>query len=335
MQERKFFVGVDIGGTFTDVILAEEDTQHLYTAKVLTTPQEPSKGVLTGIEDALAKAGAKPQGVERVVHATTLATNLILERKGSTVGYIATKGFADSIVIGRDRRIEADRYDLFYEKPAPLVPRRLTAEVDERMNFRGEVVVPLDETQAAAAVQKLAKADLDAVAICFLHSYANPDHERRVAEIVRRYMPNAYVSLSSEVWPEFREYDRASTTVMSAYVGPVMAAYVDRLEREIRELGIDGSFQIMQSNGGVMSVATASTSPIYSVESGPAAGVIAAPIWGSGSARRTSSLSTWGEPLPRRGSSATASPTLPMIFTLGVRPISAAAGTPASQSRPR
>ena len=276
MQERKFFVGVDIGGTFTDVILAEEDTQHLYTAKVLTTPQEPSKGVLTGIEDALAKAGAKPQGVERVVHATTLATNLILERKGSTVGYIATKGFADSIVIGRDRRIEADRYDLFYEKPAPLVPRRLTAEVDERMNFRGEVVVPLDETQAAAAVQKLAKADLDAVAICFLHSYANPDHERRVAEIVRRYMPNAYVSLSSEVWPEFREYDRASTTVMSAYVGPVMAAYVDRLEREIRELGIDGSFQIMQSNGGVMSVATAATSPIYSVESGPAAGVIAA-----------------------------------------------------------
>ena len=214
------------------------------------------------------------------MHATTLATNLILERKGAKVAYLATRGFADSLIIGRDRRVEADRYDLFYEKPPPPVARRFTVEIDERMNFKGEVVVPLDEAQAAAAVQRLAGEGLDAVAICLLHSYANADHERRVAEIVRRAMPGVYIALSSEVWPEFREYDRASTTVMSAYVGPVMARYVERLEREIKDLGIRGSFQIMQSNGGVMSASSAAKRPIYSVESGPAAGVIAAAYMG-------------------------------------------------------
>ncbi len=280
MAERTYFVGVDIGGTFTDVVLADAASKRLSTAKTLTTPDDPGQGVIAAMRDALGQAQATAADIQRVVHATTLATNLILERKGSKVAYITTKGFGDLFVIGKQRVVGADRYDIFLEKSPPLVSRRLTMEVEERINHRGEVVVPFNERQAVEDLRRLARAEVEAVAICFFHSYANPAHERAMAELVRKHLPGAYVTLSSEVWPEFREYERASTTVMSAYVGPTISRYVEALERDLRKMGLTGSFEIMQSSGGVMSAAAIARKPIYSVESGPAAGVVAATYLG-------------------------------------------------------
>lgn len=276
MAAQKYFIGVDIGGTFTDVVLAEAMSHRLFTAKTLTTPENPGRGVIAAIQEALGQAHAAPGEIQRVVHATTLATNLILERKGSRVAYITTKGFGDLFVIGKERVVGADRYNLFLDKSPPLVERRLTMEVEERINRLGEVVVPLKERDVAEGLRRLVSEGAQAVAICFLHSYANPAHERSMAELVRKYMPGTYVALSSEVWPEFREYERASTTVMSAYVGPTISSYVEALEQDLRKMGVAGSFEIMQSSGGVMSAAAVARKPIYSVESGPAAGVIAA-----------------------------------------------------------
>jgi N-methylhydantoinase A len=198
MKTTSYFIGVDIGGSFTDVVLTAAAGGSFHTSKKLTTPDNPGRGVISAIEDALKKVQAAPGDVERVAHATTLATNLILERKGSKVGYVATRGFGDLFVIGKERVVGADRYDLLYEKQPPLVPRRLTAEVDERMDHRGEVVEPLNESTAIAALRRLAGEKPDAVAICLLHAYANPAHEKAVAELVRWLMPTAYIALSSE-----------------------------------------------------------------------------------------------------------------------------------------
>ena len=276
MAESQYFIGVDIGGTFTDVVLAESVTHRLFTAKTLTTPDRPGQAVISAMQDALAQAQATPADVQRVVHATTLATNLILERKGSRVAYVTTKGFGDLFVIGKERVVGADRYNVFLEKSPPLVSRRLTLEVAERVNRLGEVVVALDKREVVEGLTQLARERPQAVAICFFHSYVNPAHERAMAELVRECLPGVYVALSSEVWPEFREYERASTTVMSAYVGPTISNYVEALDAELRKMGLSGSFEIMQSNGGVMSAAAVARKPVYSVESGPAAGVIAA-----------------------------------------------------------
>ncbi|MGO9058461.1 MAG: hydantoinase/oxoprolinase family protein [Candidatus Binataceae bacterium] len=276
MAGQNYFIGVDIGGTFTDVVLAEATSHRLFTAKTLTTPDSPGRGVIAAMQDALAQAQAQPADIQRVVHATTLATNLILERKGSKVAYITTKGFGDLFVIGKERVVGADRYNLFLEKSPPLVERRLTLEVEERINRLGEEIVPFNQRDAVEGIRRLAREGLQAVAICFLHSYANPAHERAMADLVRQHLPGTYVALSSEVWPEFREYERASTTVMSAYVGPTISSYVEALEKDLRKMGLVGSFEIMQSSGGVMSAAAVARKPIYSVESGPAAGVIAA-----------------------------------------------------------
>ena len=276
MAPASYFIGVDIGGTFTDVVLAEAASHRLYTAKTLTTPDRPAQGVVAAMREALAQANSTPGDVQRVVHATTLATNLILERKGSSVAYVTTEGFGDLFVIGKERVVGADRYNVLLEKAPPLVSRRLTLEVSERIDRLGKVKLPLDQQSAALGLSQLAREDPQAVAICFLHSYANPAHERAMAELVRKHLPRAYVALSSEIWPEFREYERASTTVMSAYVGPTISSYVEALETELRKMGLKGSFEIMQSSGGVMSAAAVARKPIYSVESGPAAGVIAA-----------------------------------------------------------
>jgi N-methylhydantoinase A len=276
MASGNYFIGVDIGGTFTDVVLAEAASHRLFTAKILTTPDRPAHAVLAGIRDALAQAHATPAEVQRVVHATTLATNLILERKGSKVAYITTSGFGDLFLIGKERVVGADRYNVLLEKSPPLVTRRLTLEVEERINRHGEVVRPLNEQAAIDGLTRLAREKPQSVAICFLHSYANSAHERAMAALVRKHLPGVYVALSSEIWPEFREFERASTTAMSAYVGPTISSYVQALDDDLRRMGIVGSFEIMQSSGGVMSAAAVARKPVYSVESGPAAGVIAA-----------------------------------------------------------
>ena len=272
-----YSVGIDIGGTFTDVVVADHAHARLYTAKHLTTPADPAQGVLGALDLALTAAGLAAEALTRSVHATTLATNLILERQGANVAYITTDGFGDLLVIGHDRRGDADKFNLLYDKQPPLVPRRRTVEVRERLSATGEVVVPLDEAQAEAAiVELLAREPVDAVAVCFLHSHANPEHERRVGAIVRRLRPQLFVTLSSEVWPEYRELPRANTTVVSAYVGPTVTRYIEQLERRLTERGVRVGLQIMQSSGGTTSAASAAKRPIQLIESGPAAGVIAA-----------------------------------------------------------
>ncbi|HXR36447.1 MAG TPA: hydantoinase/oxoprolinase family protein [Candidatus Binataceae bacterium] len=275
-MRKQYFIGVDIGGTFTDVVLAERSSHRLYNAKKLTTPSEPERAVIEAIGDAMGQAGAAPGEIARIVHGTTLATNLIIERKGAKVAYITTKGFGDMLSIGKERRLGEDRFDLFFQKTPPLVERLMVAEIDERINSRGEVLIALDSENAELQIERLARHNPEAVAICLLHSYINPLHERKLANLVRARLPKIYIALSSEVWPEYREFERASTTIASAYVGPMVGDYVRRLEHEIRAAGIAGSFQIMQSNGGVMSAAATAQKAIYSVESGPAAGVIAA-----------------------------------------------------------
>jgi len=276
MSEADFFVGIDIGGTFTDVILAEQHSHGLFAAKRLTTPDNPSEGVIAALGDALEQAGIGAGSLARVVHATTLATNLILEGKGARVGYVTTEGFGDLLQMGWGIRSGADRYDLMIDEASPPVERMMTIEAKERLNWRGEVLTALDEEELAQDVRKLATLEPGAYAVCLMHSYANPEHERTAAELIRREKPGAYVALSSEVWPQFREFDRAVTTVMSAAVGPLMSGYLDRLESALDEMGTRAPLQIMQSNGGVMSAGAVATKPIQSIESGPAAGVIGA-----------------------------------------------------------
>jgi N-methylhydantoinase A len=275
VDQKKYFLGVDIGGTFTDVVLAEQASPQLHNAKTLTTPGDPVAGVMSGVRDVLGQAGASAGEIQRVVHATTLATNLILERKGARVGFVTTAGFGDMFQISKQRAAGPDRYNLLYVRPPAFVAREMVAEVNERLNAQGAVLTPLDEGQAEQAIAQLAAKKPDAVAVCLLHSYANPEHERRLGELIRRHMPGVYVALSSEVWPEFQEYERAATTVISAYVGPMMSAYVGRLAQELSVAGVESALQIMQSSGAVMTAPMAARKAAYSLESGPAAGVIA------------------------------------------------------------
>jgi N-methylhydantoinase A len=275
MAQRQFFMGVDIGGTFTDLVLFQDGRQRPFNAKTLTTPANPVDGVMNAVRDAMAQAEAQPQEIKRVVHATTLATNLILERKGARLGFVTTWGFGDMFHISKQYPSGIDRFNALYDRPEPLVERELVVEIRERLNAQGEVLRALDEAQAHAAIAQLAALKPTAVAVCLIHSYANPAHERRIGEMLQRAMPGVYVALSSEVWPEFQEYERASTTLISAYVGPLLADYLGKLEEELRKAGVGCGLQIMQSSGAVMPASMAARKAVYSVESGPAAGVIA------------------------------------------------------------
>ena len=273
------YVGVDVGGTFTDVVLAGADGS-VRIGKVLTTPEDPRVGVVDGIRQVLAGAGIDAGAVSRVVHGTTLATNVVIERSGGPVALVTTAGFADLLRLGREARVEDDRYDLFFTPmPAPVDPR-LTFEARERVNARGDVLVALDDDAIADVVAQVTAARPTGVAVCFLHSYANPAHERAVVDALRAAMPDAFVAASHEIWPEIREFERAMTTVVCAIVGPVMAGYLAGLQARLTELGITCPVEIMESSGGVMSAARAAQRPVLTVESGGAAGVIAAGIVG-------------------------------------------------------
>ncbi|MEU0478564.1 hydantoinase/oxoprolinase family protein [Streptosporangium sp. NPDC006013] len=264
-------IGVDVGGTFTDVVLRGPDGE-ISVAKCLSTHDDPADGIVTGIITALGHRD--PSLVTRVVHATTLATNAVLERRGVRVAYVTTRGFRSAIPLGRYARVEEDRYDLRFDPPAPPVAAGDCFEVPERVNDRGEVLEPLDEAAVARVGEEIARRGVTAAAVCLLHSYANPSHERRVAEILRRVVPT--VVISSEVWPELREYERATTTIMSAYVGPVMAGYLRRLTARLAGIGITAPVHVMDSGGGVMSAELAARRAVATIESGPAAGVLAA-----------------------------------------------------------
>jgi N-methylhydantoinase A len=269
-------LAVDIGGTFTDIVLAAPDgTIALY--KRLTDREQPDRGVIAGVREILERNGVSPADVSRVVHGTTLATNTVLERTGPPVAFVTTAGFGDLLHIGRDARVEDDRYDLFFQAAEPPLPRSMVFEIDERVGAQGEVVRPLDEAQAASVVEQIVAAKPSAVALCFLHCYINAAHEQRVAELLRDALPaDVHVVCSSDVLPELREYERATTTLVSAYVAPVMAGYLARLQQGLRELGVHAPLQIMESSGGVMAAQVAAARAVATIESGGAAGVVAA-----------------------------------------------------------
>ena len=256
------FAGVDTGGTFTDLVLLQDGKIRVH--KILSTPDDPSRAILQG----LANLGVA-QNLDALVHGSTVATNAVLERKGVRTGLITTAGFRDVLEIGRQTRPKL--YDLRVQKDPPLVPRALRIEVIERLNELGEVLIPLDEASLKAAIEQLQAANVEAVAICLLFSFANPAHERKVAGEARA--AGFYVSASSEVLPEFREYERTSTVVLNAYVGPLIDRYLMRLEESLPGHTL---LRIMQSNGGSISSATARREAARTLLSGPAAGVVGA-----------------------------------------------------------
>lgn len=263
-------LSADVGGTFTDIVL--ERGGERWTAKVLTTPAAPEQGVLTGIGAALASAGLTIAQIDTFVHGTTLATNAIIERRGAKTALVATDGFRDVIEIGTESRY--DQYELALVRPAPLVPRPLRFTVRERIDARGQVLSALDEGDVAAVAERLASARIESVAIAFMHGYVDGTHERRCAEILRDRMPDLSISLSSEVCPEIREYERTSTTVANAYVQPLMDGYLQRMEARLRADGFQGTLCLMTSGGGLTSVDIARRFPVRLVESGPAGGAV-------------------------------------------------------------
>ncbi len=262
-------IAVDIGGTFTDLI-AVDDQGRLYSSKSLTTPGDLARGIAA----CLSHAKIDIAGAGFFVHGSTVTINAVLERKGAKTGLITTKGFRDVYEIGRGNRPEG--YNLFFKRPVPLVPRNLRLEVDERLYATGEVLTALDERSAAATIAALKAAEVESIAVCLLHSYANPAHEKRLGELLREQFPQAYVSLSHELLREFREYERTSTTALNSYVGPLVKRYLISLEAMLDASGFCGTFRVMQSNGGLMSAETAKKMAVTMMESGPVAGVIAA-----------------------------------------------------------
>ena len=263
-------LAVDIGGTFTDVVL--ETPTARFSTKVLTNKTTPELGVLDGITKALALARLKPADIGLIVHGTTLATNAIIERKGAVTALVTTGGFRDSIEIAYENRFE--QYDIFIEKPDPLVPRTLRYTVPERMDARGGVRLALDEAAVERLADTLRAAEVESIAIGFLHSYANPAHERRTAKILARLLPEMRISLSCDVCPELREYERFSTTCANAYVQPLMARYLEQLRQRLAADGFGCPLLMMTSGGGLTTLETAIRFPIRLVESGPAGGVI-------------------------------------------------------------
>ncbi|SDJ17119.1 hydantoinase/oxoprolinase family protein [Nonomuraea jiangxiensis] len=264
-------IGVDVGGTFTDVVL-RDTSGAISVAKCLSTHYDPIAGIVAGVTRVL--RGRDPAQVTRVVHATTLATNAVLERQGLRVAFVTTCGFRATIPLGRYARVEEDRYDLRFSPPPPPVAPGDCFEVVERVSARGDVLTPLDEGSVRRVAAEIARRGIASAAVCLLHSYANPRHERQVAAILRESVPD--VVISSEVWPEIREYERATTTIMSAYIGPLMASYLSRLRERLAELGIGAPVHVMESSGGVISAELAASRAVATIESGPAAGVLAA-----------------------------------------------------------
>src|SRR5213594_298285 len=267
-------LGVDIGGTFTDLVVIDETTGAARVGKILTTPKDPAHAVEQGIASLLEESRTPAGSVRAVVHGTTLATNALIERKGARTALLTTEGFRDALEIRHEGRY--DMYDLFIDPPAPLVPRRLRREVRERLLADGEIRQPLDEDGARRVIGELAAEGVEALAICLLHAYVNPVHERRLAALAREIAPQMAVACASEVVPEIREYERTSTTTANVYVAPLMARYLEDLERRLAGLGVPGQLYIMQSSGGIALPPLARRLPIRLVESGPAAGALAA-----------------------------------------------------------
>jgi 5-oxoprolinase (ATP-hydrolysing)/N-methylhydantoinase A len=272
-------LGFDIGGTFTDFVLTDPSTGALRLHKRLTTPDDPAIGALAGVAQIVAEHGAGLEDVSEIVHGTTLVTNAVIERKGAKLGLLTTAGFRDVLEAGTEQRY--DIYDLFLTYPEPLVPRHRRLEVTERIDRDGRVMTPLDVESVRAAVLALREAGVEAVAICFLHAYRDPKHERQAAAIVAEILPGLPVSTSHSVVPEIGEYARFVTTCANAYVQPLMTRYLRRLQGALGAAGFTGKLRLMHSAGGLVSVEAACEAPIRLLESGPAGGALAAALLGA------------------------------------------------------
>lgn len=267
-------IGVDSGGTFTDICLFEEGTGRVEVWKVSSTPSDPSEGIANGIRESTAEAGVEASEIVYLGHGTTVATNALIQGRGVPTGLITTDGFRDLLEIGRQKR--PDLYDLQADKPQTLVPRDRRIGVVERVLNTGEIETPIDEAELRAAVRKLRDEGVGAVAVCFLYSFQRTEHEELAARILEEEFPEAFVSISSRVAPEFREFERMSTAVVNGYLGPVMKGYIDRLVKRLTDLNVPAMPHLTQSNGGVISPATASEFPVRTVLSGPSTGVVSA-----------------------------------------------------------
>lgn len=270
MTKSAVRLGVDIGGTFTDVVLEKDGESH--STKVLTTYIAPENAIIDGMQQVCAKAGVTPSDIGQIIHGTTLATNALIERRGAKTALITTDGFRDVIEMRTESRFE--QYDLNLNLPDPLLPRQMRYTVTERVDATGGVLIPLDLAEVEAVVDRVAAAGYDSVAIGLMHSYLNDAHERMVAEVVAEKMPDAMISISSEVSPQMREYERFNTVVANAYIKPLMKSYLGRLEGRLRDEGVDCNIFLMHSGGGIISLESAADFPVRLVESGPAGGAV-------------------------------------------------------------
>ena len=271
-------LGIDIGGTFTDIVVYDHDSGRQWSRKVLTTHEDPARAVAAGVAALLAEGRLGPEHFTRVVHATTLFTNALIERKGAVTGLITTAGFRDTLEIGRERKYEL--YDLHIAKPEPLVPRNLRLEVAERSRADGGIERRLDTKQLESRARALAQAGVESIAVVFLHAYANPRHEAQAARLIAKRYPKIAVTTSHEVAPEIREYERASTTAANAYIKPLAHRYLALMAKRIDALGIPAPLLLMLSSGGLTHVGEAQRTPVQMLESGPAAGALAGAFFG-------------------------------------------------------
>ncbi|CAD7781195.1 MAG: Acetophenone carboxylase gamma subunit [Candidatus Methanoperedenaceae archaeon GB37] len=273
----KFKIGIDVGGTFTDLVAFDEKAGEIFFLKVPSTPFDPSKGVIDALKDLMKKR--EPE-VSLFVHASTIGTNLFLGQLGLKIpkgAVITTEGFKDILEIGRQKRPEL--YNPFFERPRPLIERHLRFGIKERINFKGEVLKPIDEQEIKSVAQKIKQEKVETIAIVFLHAYINPEHEKKAKEILKQQLPGIVIMTSSEIDPEYREYERMSTTVINSLLVPVVSTYLRKIKNRLKELKVKVPLYIMQSNGGLATFEVASQIPVATIESGPATGVIASAYW--------------------------------------------------------
>jgi N-methylhydantoinase A/oxoprolinase/acetone carboxylase beta subunit len=257
-------LGIDIGGTFTDLVLLDPHSGEMAFAKTLTTYPDPTDGILNGVGEILNANGLDAGKIEAIVHGTTLVTNAVIERKGGKTALLTTAGFEDVLEIGRELRY--DIYDIFLDMPKPLVPRNLRFGIKERMDKNGRVLEPLDEGGVLTLLEQLLQEGIESIAVCFLHAYANPAHEQRIGQLIRERAPHLYLSLSSDIMPEIREYERCSATVMNAYVMPLTGRYLTKLQASLREMGFRGAIHIMVSSGRLTTISEAREKPVQLLE---------------------------------------------------------------------
>lgn len=272
--QPSYRLGIDVGGTFTDVAILDRNTATLHVLKVSSTPDDPSTGIFIGIQTALEQTNAQPQAVSYLAHGTTVGINALLQNRGANVALLTTAGFRDLLEIRRQKR--PDLYDLFADKPAALIPRKQRCEVSERINAAGQIIQPLDESALSQLMDEIAAIQPAAIAVCLLFSFLNPTHEERLLTFLRQRFPNTYITISSQVASEFREFERLGTTVLNACLGPIMEQYLTNFAQRIHQSGIHTNPYIAQSNGGILSIEQATRLPVRTIASGPAAGVIGA-----------------------------------------------------------